>query len=37
MRHFKSLAEIKSAQVEELMQVPEIPQSVAEEIYRFFR
>lgn len=37
MRHFKSLEEIKAAQVEELMQVPEIPQSVAEEIYRFFR
>ena len=37
MRHFKSLEEIKAAQVEELMQVPEIPQNVAEEIYRFFR
>lgn len=36
MRHFKSLEEIKAAQVEELMQVPEIPQNVAEEIYRFF-
>jgi len=23
--------------VEELMQIPEIPQSAAEEIYRFFR
>ncbi|MDE7223623.1 MAG: excinuclease ABC subunit UvrC [Acetatifactor sp.] len=37
MRHFKSLEEIKEAQVEDLMQVPEIPQNVAEEIYRFFR
>ena len=37
MRHFKSLEEIKAAQVEDLMQVPEIPQNVAEEIYRFFR
>lgn len=37
MRHFKSLEEIKAAQVEELMQVPEIPQNVAEEIYQFFR
>ncbi|MDE6517306.1 MAG: excinuclease ABC subunit UvrC [Acetatifactor sp.] len=37
MRHFKSLEEIKAASVEELMQVPEIPQNVAEEINRFFR
>ncbi len=37
MRHFKSLEEIKAAQVQDLMQVPEIPQNVAEEIYRFFR
>lgn len=37
MRHFKSLEEIKSASVEELTQVPEIPQNVAEEIYHFFR
>jgi len=37
MRHFKSLEEIKAASVEELMQVPEIPRNVAEEIYRFFR
>ena len=36
MRHFKSLEEIKAATVEELMQVPEIPQQVAEEICRFF-
>ncbi len=36
MRHFKSLEEIKAATVEELIQVPEIPQQVAEEICRFF-
>ncbi|MCI9071917.1 MAG: excinuclease ABC subunit UvrC [Lachnospiraceae bacterium] len=36
MRHFKSLEEIKAATVEELMQVPEIPQHVAEVIRRFF-
>ncbi|MCM1118925.1 MAG: excinuclease ABC subunit UvrC [bacterium] len=37
MRHFESLEQIKAAEVEELMQVPEITQRVAEEIYRFFR
>ncbi len=37
MRHFKSLEEIKAAEVEELIQVPEIPQNVAEQIYHFFR
>lgn len=37
MRHFKSLEEIKAAEVEQLMEVPEIPRGVAEEIYRFFR
>ena len=37
MRHFKSMEEIKAASVEELTQVSEIPQHVAEEIYRFFR
>ncbi|MCI9321828.1 MAG: excinuclease ABC subunit UvrC [Lachnospiraceae bacterium] len=36
MRHFKSLEEIRAATVEELIQVPEIPQQVAEEICRFF-
>ncbi|MBO5284216.1 MAG: excinuclease ABC subunit UvrC [Lachnospiraceae bacterium] len=36
MRHFKSLEEIREADVERLMEVPEIPRSVAEEIYRFF-
>lgn len=37
MRHFESLEQIKAAEVEELMQVPEIPRNVAEEIYGFFR
>ena len=37
MKHFKSIEEIKSAEVETLMQVPEIPQHIAEGIYRFFR
>lgn len=37
MRHFRSMEEIRAASVEELMQAPEIPQNVAEEIYRFFR
>lgn len=37
MRHFRSLEEIKAASVEELTQVSEIPQNVAEEIYQFFR
>ncbi len=36
MRHFRSMEEIRAASVEELMQAPEIPQNVAEEIYRFF-
>ena len=37
MRHFASIADIKEASVEALMEIPEIPQSAAEEIYRFFR
>lgn len=37
MKHFKSIAEIKNAQAEELARVPEIPQHIAEDIYRFFR
>lgn len=36
MRHFRSLEEIKAAEVEQLIEVPEIPPNVAEEIYRFF-
>lgn len=37
MKHFKSIEEIKNAQPEELMQVPEIPRHIAEDIYRYFR
>ena len=37
MRHFKSIEEIKNATVEMLCEIPEIPQSTAEEIYAFFR
>ena len=37
MRHFDSIADIKEATVEELCQIPEIPQHIAEGIYRFFR
>ncbi len=37
MRHFKSLEEIRCAEVEQLLQIPEMNQKVAEEIYRFFR
>ena len=36
MRHFKSIEEIKGAQVEELTKVPEISLNLAEEIYSFF-
>ena len=37
MRHFKSIEEIKNATVQMLCEIPEIPQSAAEEIYAFFR
>ena len=36
MRHFRSLEEIRNAEVEQLMEIPEITQKVAEEIYAFF-
>lgn len=36
MRYFDSIADIKEATVEELCQVPEIPQHIAEGIYKFF-
>lgn len=36
MRHFKSIEEMKEADVEKLMEVPEIPEYIAEGIYRFF-
>lgn len=37
MKAFPSLEAIRNATVEELMQIPEIPESVAEGIYDFFR
>ncbi|MBD5540188.1 MAG: excinuclease ABC subunit UvrC [Lachnospiraceae bacterium] len=36
MRYFKSIDEIKTAEIGELEKVPEIPPAQAEEIYRFF-
>ena len=36
MRHFKSMQEIKEADVQTLMQIPEIPEHIAEEIVKFF-
>ena len=36
MRHFASIDEIKNAEIEVLMEVPEIPRQTAEEIYFFF-
>lgn len=36
MRHFKSIKEIKEADVEKLTEVPEIPRHIAEGIYGFF-
>ncbi len=37
MRHFKSIEEIKEADVDKLAKVPEIPRHIAEGIYNFFR
>ena len=37
MRHFKSIEEIKQAEVAALTEVPEIPEHIAQEIYSFFR
>ncbi len=36
MRHFDSIAHIKAASVEELMEIPEINETCAREIYAFF-
>ena len=36
MRNFKSIEDIRNASVEELSQVPEIPESTARQIYDFF-
>lgn len=37
MRSFQSIEEIRRAEVEELARIPEIPEHIAQEIYRFFR
>lgn len=36
MRHFKSIEEIKNAEVPQLCEVPEIPEHIAGQIYDFF-
>ena len=36
MRHFKSIEDIRNADIETLAQVPEIPESQARQIYEFF-
>ena len=36
MRHFKSINEIKTATVEQLSAIPEIPENIAKGIYEFF-
>lgn len=37
MRHFKSLEEIKNATVEQLLEIPEMNERIAEEVVLFFR
>ena len=37
MRHFKSLEEIKNASVEQFLEMPEMNERIAQEIYTFFR
>ncbi len=36
MRHFKSIEEMKEASVSEFVEIPEIPERLAEDIYLFF-
>jgi excinuclease ABC subunit C len=36
MKYFEDINEIKTADVEKLAQVPEIPRNVAQDIYSFF-
>lgn len=36
MKHFKSIEEIKNAQVEQLCEVSEIPEHIARQVYEFF-
>lgn len=37
MRHFGSIGEVRDASVEQLCEVPEIPEHIARQIYEFFR
>lgn len=37
MRHFKSLEEIKNATVEQLMEIPEMNERIAQEVVNFFK
>ena len=37
MRHFGSINEVREASVEQLCEVPEIPEHIARQIYAFFR
>ncbi len=36
MKHFKSIEEVKNSSVEQLCEVPEIPEHIAKQIYDFF-
>ena len=36
MRHFKSINEMKAATIEQLSEIPEIPENIARGIYAFF-
>lgn len=36
MKHFKSIEEIRNASVEQLCEVPEIPEHIAKQIYQYF-
>lgn len=37
MKHFANIGDMKEATVEELMEIPEIPEKIAKEIYSFFQ
>lgn len=36
MKHFKSIEEVKNAEIAQLCEVPEIPEHIAGQIYDFF-
>ncbi|MBQ7658615.1 MAG: excinuclease ABC subunit C, partial [Butyrivibrio sp.] len=36
MRHFKSIEDIRNAEIPQLMEIPEIPENTAKQIYDFF-